>query len=223
MYDLAPVLGTESLSALAPGSSLLLADAGGADIDEWLFALLVDGLQTGDSAVVVSTDEPATAVVGALDDRGAVDPQSICVIECAGDERSQQTLDSGVFVYSVASPDDLTGIGIGLTTCFDRLEAAGYERSRVGVRSLSSILDAAGEKAAFKFAHVVTSRLGSADFLGVFGLEQPYDPESKRILIEAFDRTIELKATADGTKRRIQDRKQRPDAWQAVDSLDSGR
>lgn len=223
MYDLAPVLGTESLSSLPPGSSLLLADAGRADIDEWLFALLVDGLQNGDGAVVVSTDEPATAVVDALDDRGAVDPQSICVIECAGEERSRRTLDSGVFVYSVPGSDDLTGIGIGLAACFERLEAAGYERSRVGFRSLSSILDAAGEKAAFKFAHVVTSRLGSADFLGVFGLEQPYDPESKRILIEAFDRTIELKATADGTKRRVQDRQHRPDAWQAVGPPGSDR
>ena len=223
MYDLAPVLGTESRTALAPGSSLLLADAGGADIDEWLFALLVDGLQDGDGAVVVSTDEPATAVVDALAERGAVDPQALCVIECDGDDRSRRTLDNGVFVYSVPGPDDLTGIGIGLAACFERLEAAGYERSRVGFRSLSSILDAAGEQAAFKFAHVVTSRLDSAEFLGVFGLEQPYDPESKRILGEAFDRTIELKTTTDGTKRRVQDRQRRPDAWEAVDSPGSGR
>lgn len=223
MYDLAPVLGSEGRSALNPGSSLLLADAGGANIDEWLCTVLSNGLQSGEGAVVVSTDEPAPSVLNALGDRETIEPQSVCVIECSGEERSRRTLDSGVFTYSVPTPADLTGIGIGLAACFDRLRAAGYERSRVGFRSLSSILDAAGEKAAFKFAHVVTSRLSSAGFLGVFGLDQPYDPESKRILTEAFDQTVDLKMSADGTRRRVQDRGRTAESWEFVVSPTSDR
>lgn len=223
MYDLAPVLGAEGRSAFEPGSSLLFADAGGVDIDEWLLAVLSDGLRNGEGAVIVSGTRPATGVLDALGDRGPAEPQSICVIESAGDERTRRTLDNGAFVYSVSESDDLTGIGIGLSACFERLQTAGHERSRVGVLSLAPILDAVGDEAAFKFAHVVTSRLGSAGFLGAFGLERPHNPESKRILTEAFDCMVELKTSPDGSQRRVWNRRSEPGDWRPLSTPRSDR
>ncbi|WP_436903239.1 DUF7504 family protein [Halovenus halobia] len=202
MYDLSGVFGLDALTGLAPGATVLVADTDGTDTTTWLYDALQQGLQAGEGAVVVSTDEPADAVLDRLD--GARDePQSVCVVECQGTERSSRMRSDGVFVYSVPSPDDLTGIGLGLTACFDRLEAAGYESGRIGFVSLSSILGATGDQATFKFAHVVSSRLGSAGYLGLFGLAQPHGLESRRILSEAAEWTVELKSTPTGTAGRI--------------------
>lgn len=221
MYDLSSVFGFDEAMALDPGSSVLLAGTDGTDTTRWLFAALADGLRNGEGVVLVSTARPATAVLDELGDRA--DPQSVCVIECQGEERTRRTLDNGVFVYSVPAADDLTGIGIGLTACFDRLTAAGYDRGRIGFCSLGPILATAGEEAAFKFAHVVSSRLESAGFLGAFGLEQPHSPESKRILVEAFDRTVELRRAGEGIEGRVRDRRSDPGAWATVSTPNSDR
>jgi len=100
--------------------------------------------------------------------------------------------EDGVFVYSIPSPDSLTGIGVGLSACFDCLDAAGYDRGRIVFLSLSTILDAADDRATFKFLHVVASRLRGAGYLGLFGLAQPHSLESPRILSEAAGQAVEL-------------------------------
>ena len=202
MYDLSGVFGLDELTELAPGATVLVADTDGTDTTAWLYNALQQGLQAGEGAVVVSTEEPAEAVLDRLD--GARnEPQSVCVIECQGTERAGRMRGDGVFVYNVPSLDDLTGIGIGLSDCFDRLEVAGYENARIGFVSLSPILDATGDQATFKFAHVVSSRLRSAGYLGLFGLAQPHSLESRRIVSEAADQTVELKTGPDGTTGRI--------------------
>lgn len=216
MYDLSGVFGLAEVSGLEPGSSLLVADTDGTDATDWVLGALGSGLQASEGAVLVSMGQPAAVAVDALEAHGPVEPQAVCVIDCQGSERARRTLDNGVFVYSVPKPDDLTGIGIGLAACVDRLTAAGYDRTRVGFHSLSPVLDAAGDEAAFKFAHVVSSRLGAAGFLGVFGLEHPHTPESKRILTEAFDQTLELKTSTEGVEGRVRERQGDPSAWQPL-------
>ncbi|MXR52740.1 hypothetical protein GRX03_14140 [Halovenus sp. WSH3] len=221
MYDLSAVLGFDWAVTLGPGTTLCLADTDGTDPTRWVDAVLADGLRNGEAAVLVSMDRPATA---ALDDLGAdVAPRSVCVIDCQGTERTRRTLDDGTFVYSVPDADDLTGIGIGLTACLDRLAAAGHDRGRVGFHSFGVILDRVGQQAAFKFAHVVSSRLESAGFLGAFGLEQPHSPKSRRILGEAFDRTLELRQGAQGPEGRTLGRRGDSGPWRAVPAAESDR
>jgi hypothetical protein len=212
MYEPTPLSGLDGCAGFEPGSSLFLADAGRATLADWLFALLADGLEANEGAVVVALDRPATAVLDTLDGG-----KHVCVIDCDGPDRTQRTLEDGTFVYSVASPGDLTGIGIGLTACIETLRAAGYDQSRVGLLSLTPVLEATGEEAAFKFGHVVASRLETAGFLGIFGLGQPHSPEAKRILMEAFDQTVELRATAAGVEGRVQHRRESPGAWQSLE------
>jgi KaiC/GvpD/RAD55 family RecA-like ATPase len=204
MYDLSAVFRLDALADLGPGATVLVADTDGTDTATWVYDALSRGLDAGDGAVVVSASASADAV---LDRLGVpADPQSLCVVDCAGDERSSRLREDGVFVYSVESPDDLTGIGIALSACFDRLDAAGYDRGRIGFVSLSAMLDATGDQATFKFAHVVSSRLGAAGYLGLFGLGQPHSLESRRILSEAADWTVELKRSQDGTAGRLWER-----------------
>lgn len=216
MYDLSAVFGLDELAALDPGATVLVADTDGTDTTAWLYDALERGHRDGEGAVVVSTAAPAEAVLDRVGE--PADPQSCCVVECRGTERSSRMREDGVFVYSVPSADDLTGIGIGLSACFDRLEAAGYDRGRIGFVSLAAMLEATGNQAAFKFAHVVSSRLGAAGHLGLFGLTQPHSLESRRILGEAVDWTVELKTTSDGTAGRLWEQGTDP-AWRPIAPL----
>ncbi len=217
MYDLSGVFGLDALTGLAPGATVLIADTDGTDTTAWLYDALQQGLQAGEGTIVVSTDDPAEAVLNRLDGARS-EPQSVCVIECQGTERAGRMRGDGVFVYSVPSPDDLTGIGLGLSACFDHLEVAGYDSGRIGFVSLSSILEATGDQATFKFAHVVSSRLGAAGYLGLFGLAQPHSLESRRILSEAADQTVELKTTPDGTIGRLWQQQTDPEWHPLADS-----
>lgn len=217
MYDLSAVFDSDTASALTPGSNILVIDPQ-RGADELILSVLVDGLTATQGTVIVTTEQPAAAVLDSLGSRIDFDPRAVCVIDCQGDgEREQHELDTGVFVYSVPSPDDLTGIGLGLTNCVRRLEAAGFDHSRVGFLSLSGILAATAEEDTFKFTHVVSSRLDAADFLGVFGLDGSHAADSRRVLTEAFDVTVELRTGVDGREYCLHKRSEGPTEWHSFE------
>lgn len=215
MYDLSAAFGFDELSSVPAGSSLLVTSKGGIDTKPYLLAVLANGLQNGEGAILVTGS--AAQAVEALEKRTAIDSAAVCVIEYQSDsEREQYTLENGVFVYAVPSPDDLTGIGIGLAECFDHLRRAGIDQGRVGFFSLSTVLEATSEEELFKFSHVVASRLASAGFLGMFALEIIEGNESGKVLREAFDGTIEFRETDETTEGRVTGREWEANHWQPV-------
>jgi len=214
MYDLSGGLGENS--AVQPGTNILISGS-----DETsrncILETLADGMQNGEGAVVVTTDSSATAILEALEQRGAFDSQLLTIVDCSGgetrdwkaadtdtatDDRStadttgtdeRTTLADGVFVYRAAAPTELTAIGVGVVECFDQLSQRGVDRCRVGLLSLSTMLEQRNESEIFKFSHVVSSRLDSAGFLGLFAInDDEADTHSYQIIREAFDETVEL-------------------------------
>lgn len=215
MYDLSAVFGIDELSSVPVGSSLLVTGKDGIDTEPYLLTVLANGLQNGEGAILVTGSAPQA--VEALEKRTAIDSAAVCVIEYqSGSEREQYTLENGVFVYAVPSPNDLTGIGIGLAECFDQLRRAGIDQGRVGFLSLSTVLEATSEKELFKFSHVVASRLASAGFLGMFALDTIEGDESGKVLREAFDGTIEFRETGETAEGRVTGREWEANHWQPL-------
>lgn len=204
MYDLS-VFTPDEATTVPAGTSLLVTGTSNAGMEPYLFGTLADGLEAGEGAVLVSPTEPARDAYRALDSDTDIDSNRLCLIDCHADaERERRVLDSGAFAYSVRGPDDLTGFGIGLAACFEYLSEVGVERSRVGFRSLRPILDATSTEQLFKFAHVVSSRLGSAGFLGLFALRDgELPPASRQLLQEAFDGTVEIQRHDEGTEAHL--------------------
>ena len=192
MYDLSGTL--EGWESVPPGTSLLIASRDSRENRGRVLDLLADGLAEGTGAVVVAMDDSVDEIREQLSTRANFEGHQLAVIDChSGGDRRQKTLDNGVFVYTVPSPSDLTAIGIGIVECFRRLSDAGVEDSRVGVLSLSTLLEDSDEAEVFKFSHVVSSRLDSAGFLGLFTIDRTtVDTHSYKVISEAFDDVLEL-------------------------------
>ena len=191
MYDLSGTL--EGWESVPPGTNLLVASRDNRKNRERVLDLLADGLAEGTGAVVVAMDDPVGEILGQLSAHTEFQGHQLTVIDChSGGDRAQKTLENGVFVYTVPSPSDLTAIGIGIVECFRRLSDAGVEDSRVGVLSLSTLLEDSDEAEVFKFSHVVSSRLDSAGFLGLFSLDRTaVDTHAYMVICEAFDEVLE--------------------------------
>jgi len=196
MYDLSDVLAIEGLDAVRPGSSLLVSGPTLSGKDEFVHDVLADGVREGQGAIAVTTTGSGTDWIADIDAATAEFPgHSVAAIDCRGDRgRSEQELDNGAFHYSVADPSDLTGIGIGITKCFSRLRDAGVTEARLALTSLSTMLTYSDRETTFKFCHVLSSRLASAGYLGVFTVDSDaHGDQTMQVIKQAFDGQIELR------------------------------
>lgn len=201
-YDLSSVLAVEPLSSVPAGSSLLVSGPALSGTDDLLLDVLADGVRDGQGAIAVTTDDNAADWIDDL--LGTVPGYSIAAVDCRSDgDRSQRERDDGAVAYSVSSPSDFTAIGIGITSCLDRLQNAGITEARVALTSLSTILTYTDRQRTFKFCHVVSSHLASAGFLGVFGVDSSaHDDRTMQVIKQAFDGQIEVR-NRDGREARF--------------------
>jgi len=196
MYDLSDVLSVEGFDDVRPGSSLLVSGPALSGKDEIVHDVLANGVPDGHGAIAVTTLGSGTDWIDEIEAATSEFPgHSVAAIDCHGDRgRSEQELDNGAFHYSVADPSDLTGIGIGITKCFSRLRDAGVTEARLALTSLSTMLTYSDRETTFKFCHVLSSRLGSAGFLGVFTVDSDaHDDQTMQVIKQAFDGQIELR------------------------------
>lgn len=216
MYQLSNVLDTEEAKAIRPGSNILVSGATMTGKDGFALDILADGTRQDEGAIVVTTDGDAETLV---DEISARDPEvqghQIAAIDCrSGGSREERELDGGAFVNQVASPSDLTGIGIATTKCFERLDAAGVEKGRVALMSLSTMITYADRETVFKFCHVLSSRLDSAGFLGVFTIDSTaHDDQTIQVIKQAFDGIIELREQNGIREARLGGLQSEPSDW----------
>jgi hypothetical protein len=218
MYDLSTTLGLDALSSLGPGSTILVSGARSAP-DDIVSDVLVDGVTAGEGAIAVSTDRSGTDLARDIDSAtGGFPDHSVGVVDCqAEDDRVDTQLKNGAFHYSVPGPTDLTGIGIGITNCFTHFEELQIDQARLGLASLSTILSATDRKTTFKFCHVLSSRLDSAGFLGVFSIDaSAHDEQTLQVVKQAFDGEVQLRDDGTGREARVRGLGESAPAWQSV-------
>jgi KaiC/GvpD/RAD55 family RecA-like ATPase len=216
MYDLSDVLAVDALGAVAPGTTMLVsgpAMTGTADIAR---AILASGASAGDGAVAVTTSGTAAEEIAALRERGDdPDPNRLAAIDCRGDadSRSEETPE-GSLLYHVGDPGDLTGMGIGITQSFERFEDYGLDRVRLGLSSLSTMLTYTDQQTVFKFCHVLSSRIDTADYLGAFTIDSSaHDEQTLQVVKQPFDGMIEVREQ-DGTREaRVMGLQPDPSDW----------
>ncbi|MFB6162238.1 MAG: hypothetical protein ABEJ86_02200 [Halococcoides sp.] len=185
----------------------------------------IDGARLVQSRLLVGPPEEGILVVAA--DRGVesaveslqeVDPEldddRIVAVGCAGE--SNQT--GGVRTRSVSTPTDLTGIGIRFSEGHRDLEAAGYDRVRSGIASLTTLVSTATDlRPIYRFLHSFTGQVRSQKGLLVCAIDDAtVDDEVFRTIESTFDARIEVEG---GDERRVRLRGlagQRDD-WVALD------
>jgi KaiC/GvpD/RAD55 family RecA-like ATPase len=219
MYDLSGVFGLESVTSVRPGTSILVSGPTMTGKENLALELLADGTQHGEGAVVVTTDRTGEDVLADIESFApGVDGERLAVIDCrSGSGREQRELDDGAFIYSVSDPSDLTGIGIGITKCFDRMRDNGVTEGRMALTSLSTMVRYADRETVFKFCHVLSSRLDSAGFLGLFTINSgAHEDRTVQVIKQAFDGNVEVRENDGVREARVKGLEPEPSDWMSL-------
>ncbi len=145
--------------------------------------LLCEGLVSDQGVVLASVTTGGSEVLAEFHSRIGEVPR-MGIIDRNGGQASDGMPTQ---VSQVATPADLTGIGIEVARWFTRFEqddaTAGV---RFGVDSLSSMLMYADLARVFRFVHVLTNRVRQADGLSLFGFN-PGSRDEKTVNTQLFD------------------------------------
>ncbi|WP_222919485.1 recombinase RecA [Natrinema sp. SYSU A 869] len=203
MYDLADVLPDAELD---PGTNVLVAGPPLTGKRRIAFDILGSGANRGDGSIVVTTKDSADKVLESFDDHvdDGVEPD-IGVVDCVTKQRGIGTIDDDPRIKYASSPVDMTGIGIKLSEFLKEFyETRGLTENRVLLHSVSTLLMYSDLQTVFRFLHVFTGRIQSADALGVYVIDSTaHDDQTMNTLKQLFDAVVELEETADDEEFEI--------------------
>lgn len=157
-----------------------------------LYDLIADGLDEGESAILITTDAGAGKAVDELARRTDISPDRLGIIDATG-EAENPDIDRAR-VRTLGSPGDLTGLSLEFAKLLNALQDAGTaEKVRVGVASVSTLLMYAEVRTVFRFLHVFTSRIRSAGFFGAFAVDPGmHDDQTVNTVRAIFDAEAEV-------------------------------
>lgn len=202
MYELGEVFPETTVD---PGTNLLVSGPPMTGKHEYAVDILVDGVQAGDGAIVVTTKDTATQVREEFSARTTDDDPLVGVVDCVTRQQGNPTLTDHDLVRYASSPVDLTGIGIELSELLREFyEDRGVTRNRVLLHSLSTLLMYSNLQTVFRFLHVFTGRVQSADALGLFVIDETgHDDQTMSTLKQLFDGAIEIREEGDVRQARL--------------------
>ena len=181
------------------GSSLLLS-GDSRTVRGSLLDAIAEGLDAGETVILITADTSASSVIGALRERDALAPERLGIVDVTN-EKGPEEID-GVQVAQLSSPNDLTGMSLEFAKHLERFQKTGQaERVRVGLLSVSTLLMYGELQTVFRFLHVFTSRIRSAGLFGLFALDPGMHEDKETNTIRAiFD--AEASVTDDGVDLR---------------------
>lgn len=182
------------------GSNLLVSGPS-MESKEVLYDVIAEGLRDDQSAIVIATDQGAGAVVRALENRVELVPDRLGVIDATG-EAGESVDVSNARVRTLGSAGDLTGLSLEFAKLLQGLEDVGNaDEVRVGVATVSTLLMYTDVRTVFRFLHVFTSRIRSAELFGTFALDPGMHEDQTTNTVRAiFD--AEARVSGDDTEVR---------------------
>ncbi|WP_353633388.1 ATPase domain-containing protein [Halobacterium sp. NMX12-1] len=164
------------------------------------FEVLATGARDGEGSIVVSTKDSAERVIEDFAEHVGDTEPLLGVVDCVTKQQGMGTATESELVRYASSPVDLTGIGIELSELLRALyQQRGVTRNRILLHSLSTLLMYSDLQTVFRFLHVFTGRVQSADALGVFVVDSSaHDEQTVSTLKQLFDGIITLREREDG-------------------------
>lgn len=202
------------LSSVDAGTNLLLAGPTLEGARELLLRLLLGE----DGVVIITADTSARKVLSAFERVGGrLDRERVRVVSTQ--ERED---DLGDCVASVGSPGDLTGIGIEYSGQYEQVYARGYDTVRTGIYTLTPLLVYSEDvRPVFRFVNTVTSRIRTADGLGVCAIDPAaHEDQVLGSIAQSFDARVHVREGDDGIELRVQGLADQPAEWTEVPALE---
>ncbi|WP_312909153.1 RAD55 family ATPase [Natronosalvus caseinilyticus] len=197
MYDLADVRPEESIT---PGTNVLIAGPPLTGKRNLALDVLASGADGGEGTIIVTTKDSAEKVLTEFTTRTVNEDPDVGVVDCVTKQRGIGTADDDPRIKYASSPVDMTGIGIKLSEYLqDFYEVRGLTENRILLHSISTLLMYSDLQTVFRFLHVFTGRIQSADALGVYVIDSTaHDDQTMNTLKQLFDGVVEIDEGGDG-------------------------
>lgn len=202
MYDLADVLPDAEVD---PGTNVLITGPPLTGKREIALKILASGARRGDGSIIVTTKDSAEKVLNNFTKTvDKSDPVDIGIVDCVTKQRGIGTIDDDPRIKYASSPVDMTGIGIKLSEFLqDFYEVRGRRQNRIMLHSVSTLLMYSNLQTVFRFLHVFTGRVQSANALGIYVIDSTaHDTQTMNTLKQLFDAVIEVQES-DGDEPKI--------------------
>ena len=167
---------------------------------------------TGEYAIVLSTNDRAAEVVDAFKVMG-VDKRYVGTIDAITKSSTPGITDTNRLMF-VASPTDLTGIGIKFSKMVELIFDGDFSDGESGlfpppvrfcVNSVSTLLMYRKLEVLYQFLHVLTSKLKKIDGVGFYLLnKESFDEKTVSLIKQLMTGVIEVKVEQNVNYLRIQ-------------------
>ncbi|WP_440988533.1 DUF7504 family protein [Haloarchaeobius baliensis] len=198
-----------AFDTIPEGTNVLVAGPPLTGKRELLYELLGGG--TTDGTVFVSTRKRASVIEREF--RRHTPEPALRVVDCVSRQLGARREDQHHRFVSDAG--DLTGIGIRASEFMRQLQAS-CDTVALGMHTLSTTLMYADLRRVYQFLHVLTGRVGGAEFRGGFVLDDVGDARSYSVLRQPFDALIEVRDEDDGREARVRGLDIGPRTWTPV-------
>src|SRR6056297_2621862 len=202
MYELGGVFSDVEVDA---GTNVLVEGPPMSGKRELGFQILAAGARNGEGSIFVTTKDNADRVVEDFAELvGDVEPV-VGVVDCVTKQQGMGSATESELVRYASSPVDLTGIGIELSELLRALyQQRNITRNRILLHSLSTLLMYSDLQTVFRFLHVFTGRVQSADALGVFVVDSTaHDEQTVSTLKQLFDGVVSIQERDGGFRARL--------------------
>jgi len=185
---------------VAAGSNLLIAGPPMTGKQSLALDILAEGTEVGEGAIVVTTKDSAEKVLEKYATRVPnLEGQPVGVVDCVTQQQGGGDVEDTQQIKYASAPVDMTGIGIKLSEFLEEFyERRGLQTNRVLLHSISTLLMYSDLQTVFRFLHVFTGRIQSADALGVYVVDSTaHDKQTMNTLKQLFDGVIEVERDDD--------------------------
>lgn len=201
MYDLADAIPDERIDS---GTNLLVIGPPMSGKQELCLRILAAGSKNGEGAIIVSTKDGAQRLLDTYTPLVTdIDSISLGIVDCVTKQQGMSGIIEDDRIRYTSSPVDMTGIGINLSEFLEEFYVdRGLRKNRVLVHSLSTLLMYSNLQTVFRFLHVFTGRVQSADAFGLYVINsESHDLQTMNTLKQLFDGLLEVDE-ADGVSYR---------------------
>jgi hypothetical protein len=204
------------------GTNLLILAPAMSSADRLAYAMTKPA--TGEYSIVLSTDERASEVIDYFKLIGA-DKRFVGVIDAITKSSSPAVADTPRLKF-VASPTDLTGIGIKFSKMSEAIFEGDFSEGETGlfpppirfcVNSVSTLLMYRNLGVMYQFLHVIIAKLKKMEAVGVFILNsESYDEKTISLIKQLMTGVIEVKMAEEGIAFRVLGLRGVPMNWHQV-------
>lgn len=203
-YDLGIPELDDQIDGIDAGTNLLVMGPSMSGKDSFAFSVLSAGIEAGEGSIYVTTKYSGEEVMEEFEDAG-IDPERFGVVDCVSQNQGMSQPADSANIKLTSSPNDMTGIGIKVSELLEEfLENKGIEQNRICLNSVSTLLMYSNLQTVFRFLHVFTGRIRSADALGIFLIDsEMHDQQEYSTLKQLFDGVVETRAGDGGNEARV--------------------